>query len=154
MGFLLLYWADIETWLEPVTGYRSGTTPIPGWSLIVITLVVVLLGALFAWMKYGRREVPAVAPTKVSWLTKAARRNLFDDATNDALVVQPTFYLSRLLVWFDTRVIDGIVHGSAALVGGASGRLRRIQTGYARSYALTMVIGLLLIVVAFALVRL
>ena len=154
MGFLLLYWADIETWLEPVVGYRSGTTPIPGWSLIAITLAVVLLGALLGWLKYGRGDVPAVAPTKVSWVTKAARRNLFDDATNDALVVQPTYYLSRLLVWFDTRVVDGIVHGGAALVGGASGRLRRLQTGFARSYALTMVIGLLLIVVAFALVRL
>ena len=69
------------------------------------------------------------------------------------MVVQPTFYASRLLVWFDNKGIDGFVNGSAAFVGGLSGRLRRYQTGFVRSYALSMVGGVLVVVLALVLVR-
>jgi NADH-quinone oxidoreductase subunit L len=46
------------------------------------------------------------------------------------------------------------VNGSAATVGGASGRLRRWQTGYARTYALSMLGGAVLVIAALFLVRL
>ncbi len=55
--------------------------------------------------------------------------------------MRPGQYLTRSLVWFDNRVVDGAVNGTAAVVGGLSARLRRLQTGYARSYALSMVLG-------------
>ena len=60
----------------------------------------------------------------------------------------------RQLVWFDNAWVDGFVNGSAAVVGGLSGRLRRYQTGFIRSYALSMVGGAVLVVVALVLVRL
>ena len=69
------------------------------------------------------------------------------------LVVQPTYYTSRWLVWFDNKGVDGFVNGSAAFVGGLSGRMRRYQTGFARSYALSMVGGAVLVVLALVLVR-
>ena len=47
-----------------------------------------------------------------------------------------------------------MVNGSAALVGGASGRMRRYQSGFARSYALSMVGGTVLVLLALVLVRL
>jgi NADH-quinone oxidoreductase subunit L len=46
------------------------------------------------------------------------------------------------------------VNGLAALVGGGSGRLRRLQTGFVRSYAMSMLAGALLVVAAFLAVRL
>jgi NADH-quinone oxidoreductase subunit L len=46
------------------------------------------------------------------------------------------------------------VNGLAALFGGLSGRLRRFQTGFVRSYALSMVFGAALVVVALLAVRL
>ena len=55
-------------------------------------------------------------------------------------------YLTRALVYFDNRGIDGLVNGLAAAVGGGSGRLRRLQTGFVRSYALSMLGGALLVV--------
>ncbi len=54
----------------------------------------------------------------------------------------------RFLVWFDNKAVDGFVNGSAAFVGGLSGRMRRYQTGYARSYALSMVGGAVLVLLA------
>ena len=68
--------------------------------------------------------------------------------------MRPGQYLTRSLVWFDNRVVDGVVNGTAATIGGLSGRLRRLQTGFARSYALSMLGGAALVVAALVLVRL
>ena len=96
--------------------------------------------------------MPVEAP-RGSWLTRAAREELYGNQVNDVLVVQPTYYTSRWLVWFDNKAVDGFVNGSAAFVGGLSGRMRRYQTGFARSYALSMVGGAVLVVLALVLVR-
>ena len=66
----------------------------------------------------------------------------------------PGKYLTRFLVFLDNRGVDGLVNGLAAAVGGASSRLRRLQTGFVRSYALSMLGGALLVAVAFLVVRL
>jgi NADH-quinone oxidoreductase subunit L len=84
----------------------------------------------------------------VSPLTVAARRNLYGDAVNEALLMRPGQYLTRFLVFFDNRGVDGAVNGLAALVGGGSGRARRLQTGFVRSYALSMLAGSAVVVVA------
>ena len=54
---------------------------------------------------------------------------------------KPGNWLTRALVFLDNKGVDGLVNGLAALVGGGSGRLRRLQTGFVRSYALSMLIG-------------
>jgi NADH-quinone oxidoreductase subunit L len=46
-----------------------------------------------------------------------------------------------------------VVNGLAALVGGTSGRVRRAQTGFARSYALSMLAGAVAVTAALVLVR-
>jgi len=67
--------------------------------------------------------------------------------------MRPGQYLTRFLVFFDNRVVDGFVNGSAAFVGGLSGRARRLQTGFARSYAMFMFVGAAVVVAAVVLVR-
>jgi len=153
LGMGLLFWGNIETWLEPVVGIQKEEIAIPEGLLMAITLVLVLAGAAYGWIQYARREVPTVAP-RGTWLTRAARQDLYGDVINDTLVVQPSFWVSRFLVWFDGSWIDGLVNGSAAFFGGLSGRLRHYQTGFIRSYALSMVGGAVLVVLALVLVRL
>ncbi|MTB27714.1 MAG: NADH-quinone oxidoreductase subunit L, partial [Actinobacteria bacterium] len=153
LGMGLLFWGNIETWLEPVVGIQKEEIAIPEALLMAITLVLVLAGAAYGWIQYARREVPTIAP-RGSWLTRAARQDLYGDVINDTLVVQPSFWVSRFLVWFDGSWIDGLVNGSAAFFGGLSGRLRHYQTGFIRSYALSMVGGAVLVVLALVLVRL
>jgi len=45
----------------------------------------------------------------------------------------------------DVRTIDGIVNGSARLVGWAAGVVRRMQSGFIYHYAFTMIVGVLLL---------
>ncbi|MFG1705563.1 NADH-quinone oxidoreductase subunit L [Nonomuraea sp. M3C6] len=115
------------------------------------TLALVAVGAAFAWMRYGRVEVPSVQP-RGSFLTTFARRDLYGDALNESLFMRPGQWLTRIAVFFDNRGVDGLVNGLAAGIGGSSGRLRRIQTGFARTYALSILIGAALLTGALLLV--
>ena len=153
-GMAMLFVGDIEHWLEPVTGFAKPEHSVSHSVLIPITLAVVLGGAAFAWLRYGRRPVPVAAPVNVSFLTKAARADAYGDSLNEALLMRPGQYLTRSLIWFDTKAIDGAVSGLAAAIGGLSARARRLQNGYVRSYALTMLGGAVLIALVLLLVRL
>jgi NADH-quinone oxidoreductase subunit L len=116
------------------------------------TAGVVLLGVAGAWFMYARRPVPAIAPVG-SPLTVAARRDLLGDAFNESVFMRPGQYLTRLLVFFDNRGVDGFVNGFAAFVGGTSSRFRRFQSGFVRSYALSMFGGVVVILAALLLVK-
>jgi NADH-quinone oxidoreductase subunit L len=111
------------------------------------------VGAAIAYAMYGRREVPVTAPAG-SPVTVAARKDLYGDTFNESLLMRPGQWLTRLSVYFDGRGIDGLVNTVAATFGGSSGRLRRVQTGFVRSYALWMFIGAVLLVGGLLLVRL
>jgi len=153
-GAALLYLGGgIIGWLEPVTGEEHLELGIPVWAMTVITLAVVAVGVAVAWLIFGRQPVPVTAP-RGSVVTVAARRDLYGDAVNEALLMRPGQYLTRSLVYLDNRGIDGAVLGTAAAVGDFSSRLRRWQTGFVRSYALSMLAGAAIVVVAMLLVRL
>jgi NADH-quinone oxidoreductase subunit L len=114
---------------------------------------MLVIGFLLAWAMYGRREAPRTAPAG-RFPTVAARKDLYGDAFNESVLMRPGQWLTRLSVYFDNRGVDGLVNTLAATVGGSSGRLRRIQTGFVRSYALSMFFGAALFVAAMLLVRL
>ena len=153
-GMAMLFWGNIETWLEPVVGYAPTELSFPEPILIGVTLLVVLLGVWMAWSQYGMREVPTSAPTQVSALTKAARNDLYGDAFNEAVFMRPGQYATRSLVWVDNSVVDGAVRGIAVGINRFSGVLRGLQNGLARSYALSMVFGAVLFLGVMVLVRL
>ena len=101
----------------------------------------------------GRRAVPVRRPEPVAWPVRAARADLYGNAVNETLVARPGQWLTGALVFSDRKGVDGMVNGVAALFGGTSGRLRRLQTGFVRSYALSMLGGSILLVAALLLVR-
>ncbi|AYY15717.1 NADH-quinone oxidoreductase subunit L [Actinobacteria bacterium YIM 96077] len=150
---LLYLGGGIVDWLEPVTGEEHHDLPVPLAVLMTSTLITVLAGAAVAWLLYGRRPVPEVAP-RGNPLTVAARRDLYGDAVNEGLFMRPGQYLTRSLVYAESRGVDGTIVGAAKAVGGLSTRWRRWQTGFVRSYALTMLAGAGLVVIAMLLVRL
>jgi NADH-quinone oxidoreductase subunit L len=155
LGGGALYFAGhwIVDWLEPVVGHEEEHAPVSAVLMTLITLAVVAAGLAIAVLVY-RRDIPREAPVKVSPATTFARRDLYGDALNEAVLMRPGQYLTRTLVWLDNRGVDGLVNGLAALFGGLSGRLRRVQTGFVRSYALSMVFGAAFVVVALLAVRL
>jgi NADH dehydrogenase subunit L (EC 1.6.5.3) len=136
---LILHFAGFSEWLHPVFGGEAHEEH-TNWPLMGVTLLLVAGGAAYAWLRYGKEEVPVRAP-QGNLLTQAARADLYQDAINEGLFMRPGLHLTRALVFTDSKGVDGTAGGLAATVGGFSSRLRRLQNGYARSYALTMLTG-------------
>jgi NADH-quinone oxidoreductase subunit L len=155
LGGVMLIGGWIEDFLAPVTGFaEEANPPLPAWAVSVIVVLVVAVGFSIAYMFFGRREVPRTAPQEVSWVTRAARNDVYGDAINDELVVKPSMALTSGLVVFDEAVVDGGFTGSAVMVGGVGAMGRRLQNGFVRSYALSLLGGALLVVLALLAVNL
>jgi NADH-quinone oxidoreductase subunit L len=149
----LFSWGDaFVTWLEPVTSFEEGHSPVSAGVVTGATMVCLVVGVAIAWAQYGRGPVPAVAP-RGSLLTRAARRDLLQDDFNHVVLVRGGEHLTRSLVYVDHTLVDGVVNGTAASMGGLSGRLRKLQNGYARSYAVSMFGGAAILVAATLLMR-
>ncbi|SDC11952.1 NADH dehydrogenase subunit L [Geodermatophilus telluris] len=141
-GFLLVNVFPLDEWLSPVFGAPEEAEHVVAPAVVgIVVTAVVLVGVLAAWLFVGRREIPVVAPERVSPVTRAARQALYADAVNESLFMRPGQWLTRALVWVDNRGVDGAVNGLAATLGGSSSRLGRAQTGFVRSYALGMLGG-------------
>ena len=150
-GFLIIG-ERFANFLGPVTGLPPEAHGI--WTVSgIVALVLALAGVALAWVMYGRVPVPAVAP-RGRPLTVAARKDLYGDAFNESVLMRPGQWLTRLSVYFDNRGVDGLVNTLAAAVGGSSGRMRRLQTGFVRSYALSMFFGAAVLVALLLVVRL
>ncbi len=69
------------------------------------------------------------------------------DEIYDAAIVQPIKRTSERALWrvFDAGVIDGAVNGAGSFVSGAGAILRRLQTGSMRTYALSVFVGVVVI---------
>ncbi|MFJ3585812.1 NADH-quinone oxidoreductase subunit L [Streptomyces sp. NPDC090127] len=144
--------AGFVEWLEPVTAFEHGHPPISAAAVTSATVAVMVIGVGLAWLQYGRKPVPVTAP-RGSLLTRAARRDLLQDDFNHAVFVTGGTHLTRSLVYVDHSLVDGVVNGTAASVGGLSGRLRKLQNGYARSYAVSMFGGTAVLIAATLLMR-
>ncbi|MGZ5393010.1 MAG: NADH-quinone oxidoreductase subunit L [Mycobacterium sp.] len=143
----------LEHWLEPVVGSHEIHHVAPVWVVTTVILSVVAVGIAIAYRMYGTRPVPIEVPAG-SALTVAARKDLYGDALNEELFMRPGQLVAKGLVEIDDEAVDGAGTGLAALVSRSSGRLRLAETGYARSYALTMLVGAFLVVGAILAVQL
>ena len=154
-GYLLYSGKAIVKWLAPVVDkhhheHEEFLQPIVVTSL-AITAVVIGVGIALA--KY-RGELAASAPQDVSIFTRVARRDLLQDDANEFLFMRPGQKLTQALVATDEKVIDGVVRGVGASAVGSARGMRKLQTGYVRNYALLILIGALLALVAVLVVSL
>ncbi|HEX6682456.1 MAG TPA: NADH-quinone oxidoreductase subunit L [Candidatus Limnocylindrales bacterium] len=147
---------SVVDWLTPVfAGVEPAEAPhsvMPHWLINVLGIVFTVLGAGFAWMLFRRGT--ALEEQPAGPVVTAARNNLYTDAFNEVVFEKPGNWLTRALVYVDSKGVDGLVNGLAALVGGGSGRLRRLQTGFVRSYAMSILAGGVLVLGALLAVRL
>ncbi|GAA3752597.1 NADH-quinone oxidoreductase subunit L [Salinactinospora qingdaonensis] len=149
LGAVLVFGYQFALFLEPVVGAPehhefSLTHMVTSWTSLT-ALGFMIVGVAVAWLYYGRATVPRTAP-KGNLVTVAARNELYGNAINEGLFMRPGQVLTANTTTFDTKVVDGLVNGVARLVRESSTGLRRMQTGFARTYALTMLFGATLVV--------
>ena len=120
-----------------------------------MALGVVAIGVAVAYRMYGgKAEIPRVAPVQVSVLTTATRADLYGDAFNEEVFMRSGAEFTDALVEVDNAGVDGSVNALGALVSRTSNLLRGLQTGFARSYALSMLAGATLLIAAILAVQL
>ena len=148
-GYLLYSGKAIVKWLAPVVdkNQHEHTEFLPPIVVTTLAVVAVIIGVSIAFIKY-RGDLSESAPSEVSIFTRVIRRDLLQDDANEFLFMRPGQKLTQLLVKTDESVIDGAVRavGSSAL-GSARG-MRKLQTGYVRNYALLILIGALVALLA------
>jgi NADH-quinone oxidoreductase subunit L len=149
LGGVMLINDWIVDFLAPVTGVAPEVhPPLSPLAITLMVVAVVALGVVAAWFLVGKREVALTPPQDVSFVTRAARADLYGDAINDAVVVNPERHLVSGLLRVDRYGVDGFLTGGPVAVGAIAGQLRRVQNGFVRSYALSLLGGVLLVVLA------
>jgi NADH-quinone oxidoreductase subunit L len=155
-GLVLNNW--IVGWLDPAVG-GGGPEETPSLlhfsTVALASLAVVAIGVVISvWIFGPRREIPVTQPESGSFFTLAGRNDLYGDAFNEAVFMRPGEQRTSGLVRIENEAIDGTVNNTAAAIGGMSSRLRRVQNGFVRSYALTMTLGAAIVGVVLVLGRL
>jgi NADH-quinone oxidoreductase subunit L len=151
-GGALAIGGTLNHWLEPVVGAHEAEHAAPVWVVTIVILAVVVAGIAIAYRMYATKPVPEEVPAG-SALAVAARNDLYGDAFNERVFMRSGQNLTEGLVEIDDEAVDGAATGLATLVGRVSNGLRQLQTGFARSYALSMLAGAALVVAAILAVR-
>ncbi|MDR1188733.1 MAG: NADH-quinone oxidoreductase subunit L [Bifidobacteriaceae bacterium] len=144
---LILTVVKFDEYLAPalVEGHH-GEPVINAYVIMALTFVLVVVGAWIAWVRFGSaKAVVPILPPAADGLVRAARADLYQDTVNHALFVRPGQVLVRGTTKTDDDVVDGAVRGLAWLFQGVGGLVARLQNGYARSYAATMLAGVILL---------
>ena len=148
LGGLLTYNNMFVTWLEPVTGHAEHGEPVlPATVIMGATLALVVVGVLVAWWMYVRRPVPVVLQP-ANPLVEAARKDMYQDAVNEALAMRTGQGLVLATDAVERYVVDGAIEGAAAGTGALGRLTRRTESGYVRSYAGYMLAGTVLVLIA------
>jgi NADH-quinone oxidoreductase subunit L len=121
------------------------------WGMMGMSIGIAAIGIFIAFIMYIKdTTLPGRFTAAFPVLHRLVYNKWYVDEIYDFLIVNPCKAFSRFL-WkgFDVVVVDGLVNGVAILVMGASRRLKNIQTGYLHNYALSMAIGVVVIVACY-----
>jgi len=99
-----------------------------------------------AYIYLKRPSIAANTAQKFKLIYNTLWNKYYVDEVYDATVTNPIVNSSRSFLWkiFDNKIIDGLVNGLARTVGDVSSLIRKMQSGVVQSYALVMMIGILL----------
>ncbi len=121
--------------------------------LMILSIAVVLVGILIAYRFYiTHPDVPKKLAQKYRGVYTVILNKYYVDELYAKIIVNPLLSLA-LWCWrfFDAKIIDGAANGSAYLTGRVSAIIRKLQTGYVRNYALSFVLGVVIILAYFIL---
>src|SRR5262249_29546470 len=142
-------WNAFDDFLEPVfTRYplaHAAKSPlVANVPAILFIVAVALAGIYLAYSMYGGAERgPHPAP---GWLYNLLYNKSYVDEIYDAGIVQPArASASTLYSLVDRSGVDAAVNGVARLVAVVSRAVSPVETGYVRTYALSIFAGIVLV---------
>jgi NADH-quinone oxidoreductase subunit L len=154
IGSVVAGWAGIggrfEHFLEPSFGAAVSETVEggPETTLMIVSVVVALAGIGIAayFFLVNRRAADRLAG-QLSGVHGLLSNKYYVDEIYDAAIVQPIHIVSEDGLWkgVDAGVIDRTVNGVGSVVSGGGEVLRRLQTGSVRTYAASIILGVVLI---------
>ena len=127
-------------------------------TLILASVAVAALGIgvaiwLFGLFNSRGRPETVVAQTdrnRVSrFLYTASYNKWWFDDLNHLVFYRAGGSLANGIMWFDVKIIDGIVNGIATVAQSSGEGVRHVQTGRVQNYALGIAIGLIVMAVLF-----
>lgn len=132
-------------------GHLESGNPLLEW-LPTVLGVLGLVTAWYAWL--ANPALPARLAAAMPGLYRFLLNKWYFDELYDAIFVRPYRALAAAL-WHvgDEGVIGGVPRGLAALTAGGAATASRLQTGSIATYAFTMLIGLVVLISTFLLVR-
>jgi NADH-quinone oxidoreductase subunit L len=134
----------LEAWLEPVVAGAEHHLTLSGtakWVLAILATLAGLAGIAAAVAVYIKHRVAAAKVER-----PVLAHGWYIDESMARFVGGPGRRFFDLTAVFDNKVIDGAVNGVATLVRVSGDRLRILQSGYVRSYALAVAVGALLLI--------
>ena len=137
----------LGTWLEPSLFGNEAHLGIGGslqWLLALVAVAGGVVGIVGAAAIYLRHRLPA---SLVEW--PAAARAFYVDEAVTRFVGGPGRRAFELVAAFDVKVVDGAVDGVGRSVRAGGTALRRVQSGFVRSYALLTAAGAVALLVWF-----
>jgi len=140
----------LHDWLSPVAADIPLTLSIPAeWVLMIFAILVAAGGVFLAFRMYGegqQEESDAAIERRFGGLYQVWKEKYSFDEAYEGVIVQPIVKFSdKVLAVFDMKVVDGIVSSIGGTVRLAGSLLRYIQTGIATSYALFLILGVILV---------
>jgi NADH-quinone oxidoreductase subunit L len=132
--------------VEMVTGHPHAHGHAPFIALVIASCLA--FGGLgLAYVLYiVSPEAPARLASNLGALYRLSYDKFRVDELYDRLIVRPLFAAAGFLAsTIDQGLIDGAVNGSGAFVSEASRLVRRLQTGNVQHYALSLLIGAVLL---------
>jgi NAD(P)H-quinone oxidoreductase subunit 5 len=120
-------------------------TPVPGWGpmgwpLVISTLLGAGSSAWFYLRPHPLAELPSGLGGLQHWLAEDMHTEAFYHRTVVALVVG----LARLSAWSDRQLVDGFSSGTGGVAMEGARRLSYTTSGRSQTYALSLVLGVLL----------
>ncbi|HXW68820.1 MAG TPA: NADH-quinone oxidoreductase subunit L, partial [Dissulfurispiraceae bacterium] len=110
-----------------------------------ISIACAVGGILVSWIFYSLKpEIPKNLVAKFKGIYNVLWNKYYVDELYDSIIIRPTMWIacSVLIPVTDGTIIEGIVNGVPKAIAGFGERLRKLQTGSVQHYALTMAIGL------------
>ncbi len=139
----------IAHFFEPVLGHPHVTaTHSEEYMVMAISVAGALLGIFVSWIFYSLKpEIPKNLAEKFKGIYTTLWNKYYIDELYDFIIVRPSKWIasSILVAVMDGKIIEGIVNGVPQTIRNFGERLRKLQTGHLQHYAISMAIGLFVI---------